>query len=217
MLMVAVWIFALFLVLVFYFCSKKEYNVGLPIFFASFDDSDIKIAGDKPSQQIFKDNQEPQEDIAQLLHNERENGNLDKARELGKRVAVDLYNFSVNSGEYSKEIKQEMKVLYAFVIDYVLNNYLPNSIVSQTALSEYMTTLKNIDEDFYDHIQVSGSYSVYVLKSRKDIDLADKIGKSFAKVVDFDDDPSWVNIGSQLYNNWLAGLTEKINFYQFES
>lgn len=186
----------------------------MPISFSVFDDSDIKIAGDRPSEQIFNRKDDPQDDIAELLHIQRENGNLDKARELGKRVAIDICNLKM-SEEYPENVLLEIKTLCAFVVDHALNSLLPNSIVSQTANNEYMTSLKNIDESFYDYIQMAGSYSRYVLHSRKSDLLGKRVSKSFAKFVGYENDVLWEEKGIILYNEWMDNLKNKIEFYKF--
>jgi len=194
--------------------ERTQESVGVR--FAMFDDSDIKIATDRPSEQILKSKEEPQEDIAKLLHIQRENGNLDKARELGRRVATDICRFCPTGDQCSDEIVLEMKTLSAFVVDESLNNLLPNSIVSQTASNEYMVALKEIDEEFYDHIQIAGSYSIYVLHSRQSSgNLEKQIGDSFAKFIGHEGDEKWAEKGAHLYSFWLKDVKDRIKSYNF--
>lgn len=217
MLIVVMTMFAVLCLSVFFiFCMNVENKRNFAsVNYIAFDDSDIKIAGDHPSEQVAKNKAQPlQEDIADLLHINRENGNLDKARELGKRLATDICNFRT-SQKYSEQTVLEMKTLWAFVIDYGFGKLLPNSIVSQTASNEFMMAIKNIDEEFYDYIQIAGSYSRYVLHSRKSDDLSERIGKSFAEFALHEGDRSWTEKGGQLFDNWFDALENRVDFYKF--
>lgn len=222
--------FLFFIVTLIIFKTNQSKLKYANISFSTFDDSDIKIAGNFSSPDSSQNEADDIQEISSLINSERENGNLDKSRELGKRIALDVCNFKLDMfinkdknpiisisdpGIDSKNIELQTKILFAFVSDYAINNLLPNRVISQTAYNEYMSTFKDINEDLYNNIQTSVGYSIYVLCSRKNIDLPNHIGKAFAKLCNYENDPIWEKAGSNLFYEWLEIADKRIKSYSF--
>jgi len=178
-------------------------------------DSDIKIAGDHPSKGMRILPEEPSEELALLLVRQRENGNLDRAREIGRRTAFDLCNFRDYRGETDQLVKEQMRILYAFTVAYGLGESFPNPLLAETATNEYMMTFKSVDEDYYDLIQISGAYSMYVLCSRNPLEMEVTIGGVFAKLCQHEGEVDWERKGSQYFAEWLKGINDRMSHYVF--
>ena len=120
-------------------------------FTVNCDDSDIKIVPDKPSK-VF----DMSEGAAYAFIREKTNGNMEKARALGKRFAGELTagrtgvaQFGVGAFDDQDTLAQR-NVLFAFIVGRVIEEMAPNSIVAQSAMSDRKSTRLNSS-----HIQKS--------------------------------------------------------------
>ena len=100
-------------------------------FTVNCDDSDIKIVPDKPSK-VF----DMSEGAAYAFIREKTNGNMEKARALGKRFAGELTagrtgvaQFGVGAFDDQDTLAQR-NVLFAFIVGRVIEEMAPNSIVA---------------------------------------------------------------------------------------
>ncbi len=182
-----------------------------------FEDHDIKIAGAEPSKDIKSAGSVL--NISEEYNRERENGNITKAKELGKNIA-DLLN---NSGEMfphdeedeSAELQNQKKTLLAFAGVAGLELVCPNSATSYAAQNSFYSALERIAPDVYNSALNSGAFSFYYLAFRRTGEIERRIGQTFAMLCSHDGDPVYQELGEALYC-WFASIVEneakKINF-----
>lgn len=176
------------------------------------EDHDMKIVGETIS---FSKEGEVK-DMKNELDFQRVNGNLLKARELGQRFAFDVCNFDKYEGETDPVICDQLRMLFAFTVDYALNSCIQSEVVASASSVAYLTTLKDIDEWFYDHLQISGSFSLYLLQVRRGQgNISLEIGEAFAELCLRDNDPNFVKLGGEKFDQWFRLCQEKIEKYDF--
>lgn len=175
-------------------------------------DHDMKIVGET----ISSVGEREVSAMKNELDFQKVNGNLIKAKELGQRFAFDVCNFNKYEGETESLVCDQLRMLYAFTVDYSLNHYIQSEVIASSASVAYLTTLKDIDEWFYDHLQTSGSFSLYLLQVRKHRGKEiPEIGETFAKLCLRDEEEAFIKLGGQRFAQWLEFCSEKIQKYDF--
>ena len=136
-------------------------------FTVNCDDSDIKIVPDKPSK-VF----DMSEGAAYAFIREKTNGNMEKARALGKRFAGELTagrtgvaQFGVGAFDDQDTLAQR-NVLFAFIVGRVIEEMAPNSIVAQSAMSAFYETIERTSPEIYQQISDSAALSLYIFSAR---------------------------------------------------
>ena len=136
-------------------------------FTVNCDDSDIKIVPDKPSK-VF----DMSEGAAYAFIREKTNGNMEKARALGKRFAGELTagrtgvaQFGVGAFDDQDTLAQR-NVLFAFIVGRVIEEMAPNSIVAQSAMSAFYETIERTSPEIYRQISDSAALSLYIFSAR---------------------------------------------------
>jgi len=183
-----------------------------------FEDNDIKIAG-VSDKKVLDDGE-----IAAMEFNEqKQNGNIEKAYTLGKRLSEIIFTtddilaahcckkYAVN-----ETIRSNAQVLFAFIVDTVLEHGCPNSITAQTALNYFHEQVREKSPESYNAIVESGAFSLYLLCSRDDkVSQSSCIGDAFADSCDMEEDKAVVKIGDDLYNiyfNICSTELKNVNF-----
>ena len=129
-----------------------------------FDDSDIKIAPDDPSE-VF----DTSEGAAAAFAREKANGNMEKARALGVQFAAELTAdergivwFGIGAFDSAETLSQR-KVLFSYLVGRVIEDMAPNSIVAQSAMSAYYDELQRVSGETYGLVSDSAALSLYIL------------------------------------------------------
>lgn len=185
-----------------------------------FDDSDVKIFNDNDAK---KDTIDEVSIIAEMTKN-RSNGNVSKAKKLGKYLAeifVDepqlLSDLESEVGEIDRneDIMYQIKVLLIFTAEYCINHKLLSSLLSHTAVNALYDTVKKEAFDFYDRLDDAAEYSFYYLAVRKGVDISDNIGVSFAMLCGKEKDDYYTNLGKRLFEVATHEIEGIINNYDF--
>ena len=125
------------------------------------DDRDMKIAGDD-----FEPVNEAGADVgheAQLLEQEKETGNLSRARRLGAILADEVSAVEGDSRTDDSALLTQRRILLSFAVEVGLDALLPNSLTAQTAQDIFYNSLRVTAPPFYDDLQASGAFSLYYL------------------------------------------------------
>ena len=104
------------------------------------DDRDMKIAGDD-----FEPVNEAGADVgheAQLLEQEKENGNLSRARRLGAILADEVSAVEGDSRTDDSALLTQRRILLSFAVEVGLDALLPNSLTAQTAQDIFYNSLR---------------------------------------------------------------------------
>lgn len=185
------------------------------------EDHDIKIFSP------VKKAQEPEAVVlADEIKRQAVSGNLQKARALGTKLAEsfreaaekkELLNLSIDCGlaELTRNIKDQAIILSVFSAEYALNHYLPDPILSTTAVSQLYDTLTDDSPELYSNLLASTAFSFYYMNiDIKDADT-DVIGKTFAALCDDDDNASLFCYGKTVFATSLDNYKAEIEAVDF--
>ncbi len=169
-----------------------------------FDDSDVKIFTDKDAP---KDVSNEVSVIAEMTKH-RSNGNILKAKQLGKHLAEIFVDepslLSQLEGEVGKiqcddDDMYQIKVLLVFTAEYCINHLLTSTLLSNTAVNALYDTVIKKAAEFYDRLDDAAEYSFYYLAVRKGDKISDNIGVSFAMLCGEDKNSYYTNLGKRLF------------------
>lgn len=174
-----------------------------------FDDSDMKIAPDRISE-VF----DMSEGAANAFVREKSNGNMDKARKLGQQFAAELIApskgatlFGVGAFDNDSTMAQR-KVLFAYVVNRVVEDMAPNSIVAQSILSSFYESVRQQSEKLYDLINDTAAFSLYILSHRSTPEKSEAVGRVFAQLCNKEEDPVFIRYGAELTDYFMMYCTQ---------
>ncbi len=185
-----------------------------------FDDSDVKIFTDGNN---VEENSYEVSVIAEMTKH-RSNGNILKAKQLGKHLAEIFVDepslLSQLEGEIGKiecddDDMYHIKVLLVFTAEYCINHYLPATLLSNTAVNSLYDTVIKKASEFYDRLDDAAEYSFYYLAVRKGVDISKNIGVSFAMLCGKDKNEYYTNLGKRLFEVAEHEIQKIIDGYKF--
>lgn len=176
------------------------------------DDSDMKIVG---SDMKVIDESDAE---ARLYSHERENGNLEKAHDIGKALAAALLN--EGGVAYEKNVASDFEarnrsILYAFTADRVLDTFMPNHIIARSAQNEFFDEVRRRNIGLYESISRSGAFSMYLLCGRSGDGRYIGVGKVYAGVIRRPEDEKIEKEGDELYRKYFDYCIEHIKNVEF--
>ena len=186
-----------------------------------FDDSDVKIFTD--SDNIKPENSYEVSVIAEMTKH-RSNGNILKAKQLGKHLAeifvdepslLNQLEAEVGKIECNSDDMYQIKVLLVFTAEYCINRLLPATLLSNTAVTALYDTVIKKASDFYDKLDDAAEYSFYYLAVRKGIEISKNIGISFAMLCGEDKNEYYTNLGKRLFEVAEHEIQKIIDGYDF--
>lgn len=167
----------------------------------NFDDKDIKIASDKPSQDIKKN-------MAATRENEQSKGKAyEKAREWGVVVAREFIkdaNENPESADCDFEMVIQRRLLLSFTATIGFEQYAVDDTADGIAQKSFLDTLKAEDKNIYETAQDTGAFSFYYLAFRRGGDVVRRMGQTFAMLCLHDGDPIYQELGEALYCWFLS-------------
>ncbi len=167
------------------------------------EDDDVKIAGSFSG--VGKVNQvDSGEESARQFLEQKECGNIDKARELGKSYADALIHIeTVPSLTAEKPLTQRelhhQLLLYSYVVNRVIAEFAPNSIVAQTCLNVFYTQIEETSAELHQHLNDMAAFSLYVLCERSPSRSDEEIGSIYAELCDFDGRDDIIDEGNSFF------------------
>ena len=130
---------------------------------------------------IFGREQNPSEDnsFIEEMQRQRQNGNSQRARELGRELA-DTFILADDLTEKDASYAYHVRELRTFAVLSTLERALENRILCATAVNAFYDKLIKYVPDFYERVSGGTAFSFYYIdiKSKKDVPL--KIGRSFS-------------------------------------
>lgn len=178
----------------------------------SDDVNDVKIFGEHQNL----DDIEKEDSLVLELVVQKSNGNLHKAKQLGAILAAEVES---NDGEFvfgaglrreDQEILLQRRLLLAFVVDYGLNTFCLNKIISEIAINFFYDTIKNDSPLIYEDIRETGAFSYYYLCVRDGEQIEEEIGKTFAQLVGYKDNEVYAHLGTALFLHFIDVVKKKI-------
>ena len=168
-----------------------------------FDDKDIKIAGNRPSDSVKRNS------MSVLTDDIVPEASLVSAKELGKEIAVE---FSKASNAYSDAVEDadvdmfiQRILLLSFTVTITLENELVNEAVAGIVQKSFLDTVKKDYKDIYKYTSDTGAFTFYYLAYRRGGEIERRIGQTFAMLCSHDGDPIYQELGEVLYC-WFASV-----------
>jgi len=184
------------------------------------DDSDVKIFG-KPAEMADAG------DLVELssqLDRQRSNGNIAKARALGKQLAIleqesssgiDLYDL-LGDTDFPSATVHQVRILLVFIAQTTLHKKLATQLLSSCAVNAMYDKLIENAASFYDDISDGAAFTFYYLSLRRDKDVAGSIGENFAMLCGKDGDEEYKKLGTKIFTNATGLIEGIINEFNFE-
>ncbi len=168
-------------------------------------DDDMKIVGAEQPAAV---------DTAAQWSVQKANGNIDRARRLGKVLAQQLLNIQ----EDDSAMLLQKQMLFTFTIDTVGQTMLPDALLVETARSTFFERVRELLPDFEATLQRLGAFTFYRLA----VDgyhpaalPAVKIGAMFAALCGKGDDKAATEEGAQLFIAFVKRLEETVSMVEF--
>lgn len=167
-----------------------------------YSDSDIKIAGDKPSQEIKK----RRESVAAEKEPEKEA--VERARELGKTVALKFIaaaeETNLSDEPQDSDMLLQRRLLLSFTATVGFEEYCEDDTLGGIAQKSFIDTLKKENSELYAASSDTGAFSFYYLAYRRGSEIDRRIGQTFAMLCSHDGDPIYQELGEALYCWFLS-------------
>lgn len=163
-------------------------------------DSDIKIAGDKPSRDIER----ARNQNGDMLDTD----SLKKAEEIGRSVALHFIEDSlVGDGEEfpDYELLVQRRFLLSFTATVGFEQYIKSEAFSGIAQKSFLDTVKAHSDELYKTSSDTGAFSFYYLAYRRGGEIDRRIGQTFAMLCSHDGDPIFQELGEALYC-WFSSV-----------
>lgn len=169
-------------------------------------DQDIKIAGDKPSVDVKKNNRK---NDGEVLFSERD---MQNAHELGIVVALKFINdandISNNEDNTDFAMLLQRRLLLSFTATVGFEKYCPNDTLAGMAQKSFIDTLSKRDLELYKTSSDTGAFSFYYLAFRRGSEIERRMGQTFAMLCSHDGDPVYQELGEALYC-WFSSVIKK--------
>lgn len=175
----------------------------------TFDDQDIKIFGspkiENEADVLIR--------IVEIMKKQRANGNLDRAKVLGEKIAEKVYSVEDIDGRISgyKEdanVYEQIRMLVTFAAEAEIHVLLEKYSVSTMTVNAFYDQLIKLDEDLYDNI--TNAFTFYYLVLRKGGDIDSGMGKQFAKLCGKKDDTTLASLGADIFAKIRDMIAEEI-------
>ncbi len=167
-------------------------------------DSDIKIAGDKPSVDVKRN---------RLLAGEmgESTGERNNAKYLGRAVAQifskDATNFKYeDDGDYEMIVQRRM--LLSFTATVGFERYCSDDTDAGIAQKAFIDYLKENNPEILKTSTDTGAFSFYYLAYRRGIEVDRRIGQTFAMLCSHDGDNVYQELGEALYC-WFSSVVKE--------
>ncbi len=178
---------------------------------AVFDD-DIKIAPSDLSQLFQKENPVADDNIDLYLQ-QRRLGNTLRARRLGEEYVADLLDcvWTKPPAEVDGTLfDTQVKILFAYVVHRIIEDYSPNHIVANTALGSFYEQLEQESPALFDAMCGSAAFTMYLYTHRSGEENAETIGQVFAALCEAKDSEDCAVIGESAYARFVGACAQRM-------
>lgn len=170
-------------------------------------DSDIKIAGDKPSDAV-RQNKAFAENKADVSKEEIKN-----AKKLGAEIANEFIKSVNNATSENEQFDYGMliqrQLLLAFTATVGFEQYCSSDTLRGIAQKSFGDTLKKENGELYKTSTDTGAFSFYYLAYRRGTEVDRRIGQTFAMLCSHDGDPVYQELGEALYC-WFLSVVRRV-------
>ena len=171
-------------------------------------DDDMKIYEGEPAPP----ERTPGEESARQYVAHRENGNLEKTRQLGELLAQTLVG---DSGRLSGGPDYHQKlVLLSFLVSDELEAGLTDGILLKSAAAAFRNRVEELSPEIFAIITDSTAFTLYILHDRKSGD--EECGRVLAELCERDGDEDLIREGNALTKEYRALFSGIIQSYTFQ-
>ena len=172
-----------------------------------YTDNDIKIAGDKPLQDIKRNRNL----VSSVAGPEKEK--IKKAREWGKAIAQkfieDVSLAGANAESDNCEMLIQRRMLLSFTATVGFEQFAKDDTLSGIAQKSFIDAVSTADAELYRTSGDTGAFSFYYLAFRRGGEVDRRIGQTFAMLCSHDGDPVYQELGEALYC-WFLSVVKEI-------
>lgn len=176
-------------------------------------DKDIKIVGDRPSEDVKRHKNRVGEDESYTPLQAK------KAKELGEKVArvfiEDAENVSNDEDFRDYGLLIQRRLLLSFTATIGFEQYIENDSLGGLAQKSFLDTVKAADSELYASSSDTGAFSFYYLAYRRGNDTERRIGQTFAMLCSHDGDPIFQELGEALYCWFSSVVKNKVSEMDF--
>ena len=183
-----------------------------------FNDDDVKIVPDKISQLFKKENPVADDNIDMFL-TQRKLGNTQKARQFGIEMVKALLDCVWTSSPEMvdpNEFDLQLKILFSYAVHRILEDYSPNPIVANAAVSSFYEHLEEEEGELFQKITQSPAFSLYLYLHRSGEENAESVGKTFAGLCSTTLDEQCRSIGETAYCRFMGFIANELANVGFE-
>lgn len=170
------------------------------------DDFDIKIAGNRPSDSIKRNN------LSSAVGDVLSETKINSAKKLGIYVAE---KFSEASNAYSDAVEDadadmfvQRILLLSFTVTAVFESALISDAAAGIAQKSFLDTVKSKYNDIYQYTSDNGAFTFYYLAYRRGNEIERRIGQTFAMLCGHDGDPIYQELGEVLFC-WFSSVVRE--------
>lgn len=163
--------------------------------------------------------------IADEMKRQVVSGNLQKAKLLGESIAdsfpeaaqkKELLGLAENCGvELTREIKDQAIILSVFTAEYCLNNILPDSILSTSAVSTLYDTLIADSPELYNKLLASTAFSFYYMNIENKTADSNVIGETFAMLCGKKSSECHISYGKNIFEDAFKQYRAAVESVEF--
>lgn len=157
-------------------------------------------------------------ELALLMDTYRSNGNMDKAKALGEKLA-DISPETICPKDAAKLNTNEVRLLRALMVfsaQISLHKYLPHQMLSSQAINAMYAKIAKNHPGLFENISDGSSYTFYYLSVRKNKNVEENIGKNYAMLCDRDDDEYYISLGTRVYTQTDLEVCDLIEKFEFK-
>ncbi len=169
------------------------------------DDLDVKIAGDRPSEDIRRNKNTPTQNSS--VSSEQIKG----AKAVGKAVANSfIRDAETEAGEEFRDFDMilQRRLLLSFTATAGFEQYISDDTLVGIAQKSFLDTLNKHNTELYKTSSDTGAFSFYYLAFRRGSEVERRIGQTFAMLCLHDGDPIFQELGEALYC-WFSSVVRK--------
>ena len=165
------------------------------------DDLDVKIAGDKPSEDVRRNNN------TAVQNSSVSSEQIKAAKAIGKAVANSFIRDAET--EVDEEFRDfdmivQRRLLLSFTATAGFEKYIGNDTLDGIAQKSFLDTINKHSSELYKTSSDTGAFSFYYLAFRRGSEVERRIGQTFAMLCSHDGDPIFQELGEALYCWFLS-------------
>ena len=169
------------------------------------DDLDVKIAGDKPSEDVRRNKS------AAVQNSSVSPEQIKGAKEVGKAVAKSFIadaETEVDPEFRDYDMILHRRLLLSFTATAGFEQYIADDTLVGIAQKSFLDTLSRHSAELYKTSGDTGAFSFYYLAFRRGSEVDRRIGQTFAMLCLHDGDPIFQELGEALYC-WFSSVVRK--------